>query len=225
MRVDVEVRAARPDEVPELAALCVLARSEASTGAQVCSGERETVAGQLGVLLSVPGGFGLVAVSHGVVVGLVLGRTLGPTAFLERRVVYLEALYVRPDARRHGVGHALLAGVADRAVTDGAAEVYAMPAPGARGTQRFLARLGFAPAATHRVVTTTTLQRRLAVEHHPSRRRAHTGLEELIARRRRSRAGVSPERAPGTVRDPRTIDVAVDDLDDDRPTELGRLVG
>jgi hypothetical protein len=60
--------------------------------------------------------------------------------------------------------------------------------------QRFLARLGFAPAAAHRVVGTSALQRRLAHEHAAAsaasaRRSAPRGLEDLIARRRQAREG------------------------------------
>jgi hypothetical protein len=76
----------------------------------------------------------------------------------------------------------------------GATEVYASPLPGARGMHRFLARIGFAPAAAHRVVTTAALQRRLSqdpatVLGEPTGRIARVrSLEELIARRRRARA-------------------------------------
>ena len=58
---------------------------------------------------------------------------------------------------------------------------------------RFLARIGFAPAAAHRVVTTNALQRRLSQD--PSTvlgavtgRLPRQRLEDLIARRRQARA-------------------------------------
>ena len=59
--------------------------------------------------------------------------------------------------------------------------------------QRFLARLGFAPAAAHRVVTTQSLQRRLAnegVRTTVERRASARGLEDLIARRRQVRSAM-----------------------------------
>ena len=67
--------------------------------------------------------------------------------------------------------------------------------PGNRGVQRFLARLGFAPAAGHRVASVAALQRRLATDAtvrdstHPHHRRfGRVGIEDLIARRRRARS-------------------------------------
>lgn len=191
MRVAVEVRAVRAAELAEAAEVCAVGRAESFAGSQLCAASTETIRDQLGVLLSVPGGHVLVALVDGSIVGIVLARTIGPNGFLDKRVLYLESLYVVPDARRHGVGHALIAGTAELAVAERAVEVYAVPIPGARGVQRFLARIGFAPAATHRYVSTAVLQRRLAAEHHPSsgqRRQGRAGLEELIARRRRSRS-------------------------------------
>ena len=60
-----------------------------------------------------------------------------------------------------------------------------MPVPGSRGVQRFLARMGFAPAAAHRVVQTSALLRKLGPE--GSLRRPPRALEDLIARRRKAR--------------------------------------
>lgn len=192
MRSAVVVDEARADELDELVAVCLEARAESATGIQVCSPDARAVAVQLGVLLSVPGGAALVARLDGRVVGFALLRLVGPSPFLEERVLYLEALYVAAGARRRGVGHALLAATAQRAAEAHATDVLAVPIPGARGVQRFLARIGFAPAASHRMVSTTTLLRRLAAEAHPASGRVGgrqpRGLEELIARRRRTRA-------------------------------------
>ncbi|MGC5166149.1 GNAT family N-acetyltransferase [Luteimicrobium sp. DT211] len=190
MRVAVEVRPAVPADLAELADVCALAREESSAGVQLCAPEPGKIAEQLGVLLSVPGGHALVARVDGRVAGFVLARTLGSNDFLPKTVLYLEGLYVRTEVRRRGVGHALLAATAELATDQGATDVYAVPIPGSRGVQRFLARVGFAPAATHRYVSTNVLQRRLASEAHGQRHRGRAGsLEELIARRRRSRGG------------------------------------
>lgn len=191
MRVAVEVRPVMAAELTAAAEVCAVGRAESVTGAQLCAADTATIRDQLGVLLSIPGGHVLVACVDGVIVGIVLARTVGNNGFLAKQVLYLESLYVVPGARRQGVGHALLAATAALAVEEGAVEVYAVPIPGARGVQRFLARIGFAPAATHRYVSTAVLQRRLAAEHHPSsagRQANRKGLEELIARRRRSRS-------------------------------------
>jgi GNAT superfamily N-acetyltransferase len=218
VRVAVEVRAVRPDELFALAEVCAVGRNEHFSGAQLCASSAETIKDQLGVLLSVPGGHVLVASVDGAIVGLVLARLVGPNGFLDKRVLYMETLYVLPEARRRGVGHALIAGAAQLAADEGAVDVYAVPIPGARGVQRFLARIGFAPAASHRYVSTAVLQRRLLAEASPTGRRrpqGHVGLEELIARRRRSRS----EGRTGPV-DLRAVQAGLED-----GTAADRLVG
>ena len=132
-----------------------------------------------------------------------------PGPFTDLVSLDIEAVYVLPAARRRGLGHALLVGATTVADEAGATEMYSSPLPGARGMQRFLARLGFAPAASHRVVTTAALQRKLTHEHVGARgsvrRSGPRGLEDLIARRRQARAArqpvvdepVAPARASG----------------------------
>jgi GNAT superfamily N-acetyltransferase len=195
VRPGVQVRAAVPDDLDELVDLCLEARAEAAVGAQLCSSDPERLRHQLGTLLTVSGGHAMVGVLDGELAGLLLARVVGPSPFTDEVTVHVEALFVRVGRRRRGVGHALLAGAAQLAEESGAAQVFAVPLPGSRGVQRFLARLGFAPAAAHRVVSTDVLQRRLAAD--PAlagapRRGSGRGLEDLIARRRQVRAMSGP---------------------------------
>lgn len=196
MRPGVQVRAAVPEDLDGLVELCLEARAEAAVGAQLCSSDAERLRHQLGTLLTVPGGHATVALLDGELAGLLLARVVGPSPFTEEVSVHMEALYVRVGRRRRGLGHALLAGAAQLAEEAGAGHVFAVPLPGSRGVQRFLARLGFAPAAAHRVVATEVLQRRLAADpaHAGLPRRAGSGrgLEDLIARRRQVRALSGP---------------------------------
>ena len=127
--------------------------------------------------------------------GLLLARVVGPGPFTDLVSLDIEAVYVLPAARRRGLGHALLVGATTVADEAGATELYSSPLPGARGMQRFLARLGFAPAASHRVVTTAALQRKLTHEH------GHVGADRCAARARAARgphrpASAGPRRAP-----------------------------
>ncbi len=195
MRPGIEVAPAEPADMDGLVRLCLAARAESSLGSQVCSPEPATLAQQLGALTAAPGGTVLVARAEGAVVGLLLGRLLGPNPFTDHVSLAVEALYVGSDHRRRGVGHALMVGAADVAASAGAEQVYAAPIPGARGMHRFFVQLGFAPAAAHRVTSTTALQRRLALDVTPARRSGPRGLEDLIARRRQSRAGAITEKA------------------------------
>jgi GNAT superfamily N-acetyltransferase len=195
VRPGVQVRAAVPEDLDGLVELCLEARAEAAVGAQLCSSDAERLRHQLGTLLTVSGGHAMVGLLDGELAGLLLARVVGPSPFTEEVSVHVEALFVRVGRRRRGLGHALLAGAAQIAEESGAGQVFAVPLPGSRGVQRFLARLGFAPAAAHRVVSTEVLQRRLASD--PAlagagRRGSGRGLEDLIARRRQVRALSGP---------------------------------
>ena len=197
MRPGTEVGPAEPADMDGMVRLCLAAREESSVGPQVCSADPSTLGHQLGALTAVPGGTVLVARSEGAVVGLLLGRLLGPNPFTDDVSLAVEALYVACSHRRRGVGHALMVSAVEVASSAGATHVYAAPIPGARGMQRFFVQLGFAPAAAHRVTSTQALQRRLALDGALSRRSAPRGLEDLIARRRQSRLGVpAPTSAP-----------------------------
>ncbi len=183
-----EVTVAVPSDVDEVAGVCLGAREESSVGPQVCSADRRVIAQQIGALAAVPGGMVLVARTDGHVVGLLLGRLVGPNPFTDETHLAVEALYVVAAHRRRGVGHALMAAAAEEAAAAGAVQVYAAPIPGARGMQRFFVQLGFLPAAAHRVTTLSALQRRLAQDSpRTARRLGPRHLEDFIARRRQAR--------------------------------------
>ncbi|MGO1295103.1 MAG: GNAT family N-acetyltransferase, partial [Cellulosimicrobium funkei] len=157
MRPAVEVRPAVGDDLPGIAVLCSEARRESASGAQICAPDEDRLVRHLSVLLTLPGGNVLVALHDGRPVGFVLARVLDPHLFADEPSLYVEAVYVGEDARRRGVGHALLSATAELAASSGATHVYSVPIPGSRGVQRFLARLGFGPVAGHRVVSTAVL--------------------------------------------------------------------
>jgi GNAT superfamily N-acetyltransferase len=197
VRSAIEVGAVRPEDRDGVIALCMEARGETWTASQVCSGDPEVVAQHLGVLAATPGSVLLVARSDERLVGVLLGRLLGPSMFTDDVNLSVELVYVAEEHRRRGVGHALMLSATEFALAHGAENVYAAPIPGARGVQRFFVRLGFAPAASHRVIAVAALHRRLTAE---SARRAGTRRrEDVIARRRQSRGVVV---APGPVASP-----------------------
>lgn len=187
-----EIRPAREDDLPAVAALAVEARDDSPTGAQLGAQDTGRLLEHLSVLLAA-GGHVLVAELGGRIVGVVLGRVVAAYLFAYRPSLYLDMVFVAPRARRHGVGHALLRAATDLAAEHECDDIYSAPVPGNRGVQRFLARLGFGPAAGHRVASVAALQRRLADAAprdgaHTARRSARAGLEDLIARRRRARS-------------------------------------
>ncbi|MEV0890443.1 GNAT family N-acetyltransferase [Promicromonospora sp. MEB111] len=192
MRTVLDIHLAREADLPAVAALAATARDDSPTGAQLGAQEADRLLEHLSVLLAA-GGHVLVAEQDGQVVGVVLGRVVAAYLFAESASLYLDMLFVAPQARRHGVGHALLRAAADLAAEHECHDIYSAPVPGNRGVQRFLARLGFAPAAGHRVASVAALQRRLAAEATArdgahGRRFARGGIEDLIARRRRARS-------------------------------------
>lgn len=185
MRSAIEVSAVRPDDRDGVVELCLRARGETWTASQVCSGDPATVAGHLGALMSAPGAIVLVARADDGLVGLLLGRLLGPNVFTDEVNLAVEVVYVDGEHRRRGVGHALMLGAVEIALASGAENVYAAPIPGARGVQRFFVRLGFAPAVSHRVTSVATLHRRLTAD--SARRGGSRRRDDVIARRRQSR--------------------------------------
>lgn len=186
MRPGVEVRPVGPEDVDGVLALVLAARVESSVGSQVCSGERDALRQQLAALTAIPGGVVLVALGGEEVVGLLLGRVTEPNLFTDSRSMAVDAVYVAAGHRRRGVGHALMLGATEAALAASAEQVFVAPLPGARGMQRFFVQLGFAPAAAHRVASTSALHRRLTHDA-PVARRSPRRIEDLIARRRESR--------------------------------------
>src|SRR5690606_38631888 len=179
--------------------LALEARAETALGSHLCSSDHARVTEQLATLASAPGARLQVVQDEHVIVGMMLARVVGPTVFLDEVALFVEAVYVGQGQRRRGAGHALLEAATDLAEEVGAASVYAVPLPGARGMQRFLARLGFAPAAAHRVVPTAVLRRRLTepVGLVALRRRAAGSPAGPIARRRQVRdEGLAPVVGP-----------------------------
>ena len=169
----VEVLDFSASDLAQVAELALCAREEAGLGAQLCVPEVDRIEHHLRAFAQLDGTSILLAWNEERVIGFALIRCL-------------IAIYVSDEYRRRGAGHSLLSAVCERAEAIGATDIYAIPLPGARGVQRFLARLGFAPAGAHRVVAATTLQRNLGSEPN-STKRISRSLEDLIARRRKSR--------------------------------------
>ncbi|MFP3713986.1 GNAT family N-acetyltransferase [Puerhibacterium sp. TATVAM-FAB25] len=209
MRAGVDVRIAGPDDLTVVADLTAVARTDQPYGMPVDGARTDALLTHLSVYLAA-GGTILVAEADGRTVGFLLARTVGPHLFADEPALLVDTLYVHPRSRRRGVGHALVAHALTLAEEAGAAHVYGTPPAGDRGMQRFLARLGFAPAAGHRVVATAALQRRLASDGAPRPRRelrprgrresTRATIEDVIARRRRAREANLPS-GPVDLRD------------------------
>lgn len=192
MRPGIVVRPVEPRDVDDLVRLCLTARHESWAGPQLCSTDGETVGHQIGAFAGMPGAALFLADCSNEVVGLLLGRVISPNLFTDQASFAVEAVYVDPKHRRRGVGHALMLAATERALAADATQIFAAPIPGARGMQRFFVRLGFTAAAAHRVIGAGALHRHLTADAGTGRRQGR-GLEDLIARRRRSRGQDSRE--------------------------------
>lgn len=181
-------RFTRPDDLPRVIELLRLARADSPLGPQLCSPDSETLEEQLTVWCSMPGAHLLVADTGDDIVGVALVQHVEANLFSDVAYLQLEALFVDGTHRRRGVGRSLMQLASQVAVDAGATHVVTMPLTGNRSEQRFLSGLGFSPAATRRVAETGALQRRLEVLATPRRSK---GIDEIIARRRRSR-GLPP---------------------------------
>ncbi len=92
--------------------------------------------------------------------------------------VYVHYLHVAEQGRRRGVGRMLVAAAASFAEEVAADHVVTNVYPHLRDSNRFFARLGFAPVITRRVVALPALRRRLALD------ARHRSVDEVLVRRR-----------------------------------------
>lgn len=130
----------------------------------------------------------LVAVLDGEVAGMAVLTTSSYAAMFDQDAVHVHYLHVREGYRRRGVGHALLAMAVAMADEAGVEHILTSVMPQLRDTQRFYARLGFAPVVVRRSVPVSMLRRRLAGEGRLSL------ADDVVARRRtirRVRAAVA----------------------------------
>lgn len=173
-RSRVVTRTARADDLPAVLALVRQHRADAHAE-DVLTGHVSLNAAASGFrrLLEDPGHRVVLAVLPGpnaaaggagaeVAVGLaVLG--LDPLSLvLGNPQVTVDTFVVHREHRRRGVGAVLLAAAAAYAQQNGAAHVVAAAGGHEAERQRFLARMGFAPLATRRIVAVESLVRSLA---------------------------------------------------------------
>jgi GNAT superfamily N-acetyltransferase len=196
-RVNVRVRPAGISDVP---ALVTLTRSVDLTSGQF-SGRAmlddgvEHLHQRFTEILTEDNRTLLVAVDDvsGDLAGLLVARPDEIGAIDLTPVLHISHLLVAPKSRRRGVGRTLLAALVHLAEAQGIERVLATAGAGSRESNRYLARLGFAPLVVHRVASTSVLRRSLGISDGTERmavlRRARmmraerTGLGSRAARR------------------------------------------
>ena len=157
------VDAEEPADVESLAELWVESRPVGRVSA-VGRVDRSALANSLGRAIARDNVKAFVAALDGHDVGFVV-LSRGPLLpLLDEPSVAIEHLFVHEEARRQGVGRALIARATTFAEQGGASQIStSVPAAGRDG-QRFFARLGFTPFVVRRVASVSAVRRRLVPE-------------------------------------------------------------
>ncbi|HLS25486.1 MAG TPA: GNAT family N-acetyltransferase [Beutenbergiaceae bacterium] len=185
----VSARFAEPQDLDAVVPVLRSVRADSPLGAQLVDPEAD-LSGHLHAWYAQPQNHLVLVEDETQVVGAALAQVIEANLFSDVIYLQIEALFVQNEYRRRGAGRALMGQVALVAAEADAEYVVSMPASGARSEQRFLSGLGFTAVGTRRMIATADLLRRLEKQVKGRERRGR-GLDELIARRRRSR-GLPP---------------------------------
>ncbi|MGI8900744.1 MAG: GNAT family N-acetyltransferase [Nocardioides sp.] len=181
-RCPLVIRDATPDDVP---ALQDILTSVASRDVNQ-SGPRD-VESAVARIAADPDQRLLVAVQDDDAVGAVLLVRAPLTPLHSDLALHVLHLHVREDARRRGVGRALMEATVSWAEEKDTMHILAAAAVGSRDSNRFLARLGLGQVALIRAATVTSLRSKLPLEPPAAARvgnRAHRNVGQVLARRR-----------------------------------------
>lgn len=191
-RPGIAVRRATTTDLPAL--LDLLAELRATSGRSSRPLPRETVAvgERLGELLCEKAAAVLLAESatEGAV-GMAVLTSAALTSLSDLPAVRMDYAMVARRARRQGVGRALVTAAAAHAEAAGADQLAVAVVPSDRESNRFYARLGFAPVLVRRTTSVPALVRKLAV---PQRR---IGMDDLTRRRLSRRPTATRRSLPG----------------------------
>jgi len=167
-RAAVAVRLAQREDLPAILCLWdeMREQSRARTAGRTPEQQRAAAEERYVVSMAHPDGRVVVAVddSDGGVVGMAV-LALGPlSGIVDTLTVVVSQMHVASAARHRGAGRALLAAAASFAEERGAEAVSVGVSPAARDSQRFYARLGFAPLVIRRAAPVAVLRRRLGTD-------------------------------------------------------------
>lgn len=181
-RAAVSVRAAGVDDIPVLMQMWDELRQQAGrlerVGPAPTHGEATE---RLRQICDDPSARTLLAMIGDVPVGMTILAAAPCTPLSDELAVHVHYLYVRQTFRRRGAGQAMLAWAANFAEEVGAEHVTTSAPTQLRDTNRFLARLGFAPVVVRRSVPVVVLFRHLGAAG------AGAAPDQILARRRSMR--------------------------------------
>jgi GNAT superfamily N-acetyltransferase len=162
-RAAVVVRDAVPDDLPVLLTMWHELRDLGGRlDRSMPTVSEDGVLDRLKLIEDDPHSRALVAEVDGDVAGMAVLTTSSFAPLFDQEAVHVHYLHVREGYRRRGVGHGLLAAAVSMADEAGVEHILTSVMPLLRDTQRFYARLGFAPVVVRRSVPVSALRRRLA---------------------------------------------------------------
>jgi ribosomal protein S18 acetylase RimI-like enzyme len=193
----VRIRPATVDDVPKLVDLLrsIDTTSGTFSGRAPRENDVDHLVGRLTAVLQEDRRTLLIAVDENTaaVAGLLAARTDEIGMIDVTAALHITHLLVAPTHRRRGVGRALLAAAVHLAEERGLDRVLATVAAASREGNRYLARLGFAPLVTERVVPTAILRKSLGLT--DSADRVAVLRRAMLGRGRRS--GLATSRVAG----------------------------
>ncbi len=182
-RVSVHVRSAEPSDTEAMARLLASAELPMSGfgGRRGFDRDPQQLASRIAGALAQHQRYFVVAVedTSDEVVGVLVAKRDEIGALDLSPVLHVTHLIVAPGHRRRGVGRMLLGAAVQLCDEHGSDWVLATASAGSRESNRYLARIGFAPLVLQRVAPTSVLRRSLGVAETPDRlsvmRRARRG--------------------------------------------------
>jgi len=171
----IAVRDAEPDDAEALVTLWE--QMSAGHSRLLAAPSAATARTAIARLLSEPSARLVVGAMNGEVCAMAYLRRTPISPLHDEDTVTVEYLHVSDEARRHGVGKALLAEATAWADEKDSQHVAVLASAGERETNRFLARLGLGQVGVVRFASAHTIRRRLASDQSPN-------LLALLATRR-----------------------------------------
>jgi ribosomal protein S18 acetylase RimI-like enzyme len=164
-RVNVRVRPANEDDIPDLVALVhsIDTSTGLFSGRPLQDQSTQHLSERFGQILRSDRLLLIAADDAGSVVGMLSAKDDSVGAIDLTPVLHVTHLMVAPGHRRRGIGRSLLAAAVHLAEDAGVEHVLATAAAGSREGNRYLARIGFAPLVVHRIAPTSSLRRSLGM--------------------------------------------------------------
>lgn len=181
-RTNPQVVRVEPADLPRFVAIWIESRVAAGQSAEWA--DRAAREGRVEQALAREDVRAYLAVADDEILGFAVVTASPLSGMVEDPAVWVDQLYVRPQARKQGIGKLLLAQVSRYADHRGATHVVSYMPTKDREANRYLARLGFGSTVTTRIVASAALRRKVI---------AAEAVESRTVRHRRSlraRAGI-----------------------------------